>query len=170
MIIYIGQQGGGQKAKGPAGSSGRNESKGLSSAAISESNVLDFMASVEQRAVDIISEYLLTNQTDVGGNKYPTPGPTTPMRQGRFHIDLNESNIVDEAETNMPLSANSNEGFADPDSKPIDLHAYYDKLKKRKNTQNLILPSAFGNSALDKYNNSPPSAPGLLQSKSSTHK
>ena len=146
---FILGQGGGQKAKGAAGSSGRSDNKAsaLSQQSGSDANILDFMAAIEQRAVDIISEYLLTVANNAGttlgnSNKYPAPGPSTPMRgTGRLQIDMNESNIVDEAD-----SANiTDAGNADPDSKPIDLTQFYDKLKKRKNVQTTSMGGTGGN-------------------------
>lgn len=153
-----GQQGGGAKAKGSSNAA-RPENKItlLTGTSVSESNVLDYMAAIEQRAVDIISEYLMTNQVDTGGNKYPTPGPSTPMRHGKVHIDMNEANMFDDPPEepaqaasfaiNVPDSAG-----VDPDSRPIDVHAFYDKLMKRKNP-NASASSGAVTSALGQSSN-----------------
>jgi chromosome segregation ATPase len=71
----------------------------LTSQGVTESNVLDYLGCIEQRAVDIISEYLRMMSTkEAGGNnnpaannanmnrtllKSPTPGPSTPMNWQR---------------------------------------------------------------------------------------
>lgn len=76
------------------GGGGRPEGKIaiLTAQGVSESNVLDYMGCIEQRAVDIISEYL-RNAPDVVGtpgaggvpvsvpymHRSPTPGPKSPM-------------------------------------------------------------------------------------------
>lgn len=154
-IIVGGQQGGNSKGKNSNNNAGRVDNKItiLTGQQVSESNVLDYMAAIEQRAVDIISEYLLTNQTDVGGNKYPTPGPTTPMRQGRIHIDVNESALVDEIDdvpqgNNAVLESSLLNQNVDPDSKPIDLASFKDRLwNKRKNNNSMSVsgpPSGYG--------------------------
>mmetsp|Transcript_21773 Transcript_21773/g.36408 ORF Transcript_21773/g.36408 Transcript_21773/m.36408 type:complete len:631 (+) Transcript_21773:133-2025(+) len=61
----------------------------LTSQGVSESNVVDYLGCIEQRAVDIISEYLRVinaqNAATGASNKFgtmprsPTPGPSTPM-------------------------------------------------------------------------------------------
>ena len=150
MYVYIGgQQGGNSKNKNANNNGGRVDNKItiLTGQQVSESNVLDYMAAIEQRAVDIISEYLLTNQTDVGGNKYPTPGPTTPMRQGRIHIEVNESALVDDTDE-FPMgnaisdSSFMNQNANDPDSKPVDLASFKDRLwNKRKNNNSVSINS-----------------------------
>lgn len=171
------QQGGGAKTKGANTGAGRPENKItlLTGTSVSESNVLDYMAAIEQRAVDIISEYLLTNQVDTGGNKYPTPGPSTPMRHGKVHIDMNEANMFDEPPEDPGQAAsyavNIADGGAagDPDSKPIDVHAFYEKLKKRKNPNNAssgAVTSSLGQSGGGSNNNN--NTPGLRQSFSSS--
>ena len=92
----------------------------LTGQTVSESNVLDFMGAIEQRAVDIIAEYLkVQNRQD--GNRSPTPGPMSPMKWPASTIvelpEIGEDDlIVDGDET---------------DSKPVDLSAFKDKLQRK---------------------------------------
>lgn len=80
--------GGGKNQKWGAG--GRPESKValLTSQTLSESNVVDYLGCIEQRAVDIISEYLRVTNSAAPGTagpgklqlpRSPTPGPPSPM-------------------------------------------------------------------------------------------
>ncbi len=153
------QQGGNSKGKGANGASGRDNSKisMLTGQTISESNVLDFMSAIELRAVDIISEYLLSSDQNNGAHKYLTLGPTTPMRQSRLHIDINEASLFDDPDEtiqvpNSPIivreSFNNDSGFGgvnvDSDSKPVDLHAFKERLWKRKTTS--VVPVSTLNS------------------------
>lgn len=89
----------------------------LTGQGVTESNVLDYLGCIEQRAVDIISEYLrvmskdgnnpllatnnanannnsnrLLHQTITSGIRSPTPGPSTPMNWQRRQptVDLGE--------------------------------------------------------------------------------
>lgn len=173
------QQGGGAKAKG-SNTSGRPENKitMLTGQSVSESNVLDYMAAIEQRAVDIISEYLLTCQHDAGGNRYPTPGPSTPMRQGRVHIDMTEVNMIDELDDPTQAASFANnigdtQPQADADSKPIDVHAFYDKLRKRKGGQTgsaVTLSLGVSNSSPALMNNGPPAGSSMRSSSFMTRK
>jgi hypothetical protein len=93
-------------------SAGRQEGKIaiLTGQGVTESNVLDYLGCIEQRAVDIISEYLRVmskdnpmtanlaqtnvklHQTLTSGIRSPTPGPNTPMNWNRRSptVDLNE--------------------------------------------------------------------------------
>lgn len=162
-----GQQGGGAKAKGAStGARPENKITLLTGTSVSESNVLDYMAAIEQRAVDIISEYLLTNQTDTGGNKYPTPGPSTPMRHGKVHIDMNEANMFDDPPEDPAQAASfatnvPDQPGVDPDSKPIDVHAFYEKLKKRKNPNvSGVVTSSLGQSGGTPMNSQPGTGTG----------
>jgi hypothetical protein len=109
----------------------------LAGQTISESNILEYMAAIEQRAVDTISEYIMLNQREGAGNKYPTPGPSSPMRTGKVHVEINESAIVDEADNDggfVSQHADDHDGMAqfDQDSKPIDLALFKERLRKRK--------------------------------------
>ena len=92
----------------------------LSGQSVSESNVLDFMGAIEQRAVDIIAEYL-KGQNRPDGNRSPTPGPMTPMKWPVSTIielpEFSEDEIFNEAE--------------EQDSKPIDLSAFKEKLQRK---------------------------------------
>ena len=91
----------------------------LTGQGVSESNVLDFMGAIEQRAVDIIADYLkLQTRPDV--TRSPTPGPVSPMKWpvGQS-LDLPE--ILDE-----DLAMENEE-----DSKPVDLSAFKEKLQRK---------------------------------------
>ena len=129
-------------AKGPAvngkgakggNSMSRNEGKMaiLTGQGVTESNVLDYMGAVEQRAVDIIGEYIKTHGPH-GGPRSPTPGPASPMQWP--------------ATTNIELpDFDDDELFVDGeemDSKPIDLSTFKEKLNKK------IGNTAFGSHAL----------------------
>ena len=82
-----GGKGGGDAPKGRKGvTMSRPEGKvallTVQGAVPTDSNVMDFMGCVEQRAVDIISEYLRSKPLDHGalpGSASPTPGPASPM-------------------------------------------------------------------------------------------
>jgi hypothetical protein len=104
------------------GSMSRNESKIaiLTGQGVTESNVLDYMGAVEQRAVDIIAEYIKTHGNE--GLRSPTPGPSSPMQwPSATRVDLPEFEDNDELFNEV-----ENE-----DSKPIDLNTFKDKLKKK---------------------------------------
>eukprot|EP01041_Mallomonas_annulata_P000841 gene841-1639_t len=95
----------------------------LTGQTVSESNVLDFMGAIEQRAVDIIADHLrLQSRTDGGGPLSPTPGPTTPMNRwpSESIIELpefSEEDMMGDGE--------------DMDSKPVDLSAFKEKLQRK---------------------------------------
>lgn len=101
----------------------RNESKMaiLTGQGVTESNVLDYMGVVEQRAVDIIAEYIKMGQFN--GPRSPTPGPSSPMQwPATTAVDLPEFD--------------DDELFLDGeelDSKPIDLTTFKEKLHKKIN-------------------------------------
>lgn len=101
----------------------RNESKMaiLTGQGVTESNVLDYMGAVEQRAVDIIAEYIKMGQFN--GPRSPTPGPSSPMQwPATTAVDLPEFD--------------DDELFLDGeevDSKPIDLTTFKEKLNKKIN-------------------------------------
>mmetsp|Transcript_24835 Transcript_24835/g.25462 ORF Transcript_24835/g.25462 Transcript_24835/m.25462 type:complete len:515 (-) Transcript_24835:112-1656(-) len=101
----------------------RNESKMaiLTGQGVTESNVLDYMGAVEQRAVDIIAEYIKMGQFN--GPRSPTPGPSSPMQwPATTAVDLPEFD--------------DDELFLDGeelDSKPIDLSTFKEKLNKKIN-------------------------------------
>jgi coiled-coil domain-containing protein 63/114 len=112
-------------AKGSKGgnSMARNEGKMaiLTGQGVTESNVLDYMGAVEQRAVDIIGEHIKIHGSYGGGPRSPTPGPASPMQWP--------------ATTNIDLpDFDDDELFVDGeevDSKPIDLGTFKDKLNKK---------------------------------------
>lgn len=124
---------------GKSSSTARPESKIalLTSQGVSESNVLDYMGCIEQRAVDIIAEYIrysrhigqvASNPNTPGaataaiGPRSPTPGPSTPMQwpmESMVDIaDFNEEELLAE-------------GPGEEDNKPVDLNAYLDRMKKK---------------------------------------
>jgi hypothetical protein len=79
--------GGGKNQKWGAGARPESKVALLTSQGVSESNVVDYLGCIEQRAVDIISEYLRVTNSAAnapGPNKQnlprsPTPGPPSPM-------------------------------------------------------------------------------------------
>lgn len=89
--------GGGKNQKWGAGARPESKVALLTSQGVSESNVVDYLGCIEQRAVDIISEYLrVTNSASATATnnmgiakqampRSPTPGPPSPMtwRGGR---------------------------------------------------------------------------------------
>ncbi|CAE7555569.1 ODA1 [Symbiodinium microadriaticum] len=108
-------------AKG-GNSMSRNEGKMaiLTGQGVTESNVLDYMGAVEQRAVDIIGEHIKTHGI-AGGPRSPTPGPSSPMQwPATTNVDLPD---FDDDE----LFVDGDEG----DSKPIDLGTFKEKLNKK---------------------------------------
>ena len=110
------------KGSKSSASMSRNESKIaiLTGQGVTESNVLDYMGAVEQRAVDIIAEYIKTHGND--GLRSPTPGPSSPMQwPSTTRVDLPEFEDNDDLFNDV-----ENE-----DSKPIDLHTFKEKLKKK---------------------------------------
>jgi chromosome segregation ATPase len=115
------------KAKQGSKSSGRPESRvallvGHGTGGVTESNVLDFMGVIEQRAVDIISDYLrFRAQSEKGICRSPTPGPGTSA----FTYDLprpDYSTVDDDEEL---LDAEETDG------KLVDLSSFKEKLKKK---------------------------------------
>lgn len=113
----VGQKGGGA---GAGASSSRAESKVaiLGGQIATESNVLDFLGAIEQRAVDIISEYL-RSQNRMEGHRSPTPGPGSPMK---WPVEL----AVD-----LPELTDDELALEEEDSKPIDLGGFKEKLQKK---------------------------------------
>ena len=114
--------GGSNKGSKNNGSMSRNESKIaiLTGQGVTESNVLDYMGAVEQRAVDIIAEYIKSHGNE--GLRSPTPGPSSPMQwPSATRVDLPEFEDNDELFNEVETE----------DSKPIDLNTFKDKLKKK---------------------------------------
>lgn len=91
---------------------------------VSESNVLDYMAIIEQRAVDIISEYL---RGHVKGPRSPTPGPATPMHWPLESL-LDLSLLNDEEAAIGVDGYNTND--ADGEGKLINLNTLKETFKK----------------------------------------
>ena len=99
------------------------------------------MGSIEQRALDIISDYLRATQ-DPGAtasqrHMSPTPGPTSPMNwptETKVPVDeFDDDDIFTEgAET---------EG----ESKPIDIDAFKEKMKKKMSSTTNTQPFSTGN-------------------------
>jgi hypothetical protein len=62
---------------------------------ISEANVLEYLGIIEQRAVDIISEFIRDHHKD-GNPTSPTPGPSTPVHHNLYNagplFDIKEFN------------------------------------------------------------------------------
>jgi hypothetical protein len=93
------QVNGGKNQKWGAGARPESKVALLTSQGVSESNVVDYLGCIEQRAVDIISEYLRVINSNAAGGvpnggagkmfatmpRSPTPGPSSPMtwRGGR---------------------------------------------------------------------------------------
>lgn len=124
-------------------STARPESKAtlLTGQGCTESNVLDYLGCIEQRAVDIISEYLhimntrdaaaggVTGKLTLGnaGPRSPTPGPNTPMVwHGREPL-VELGNISDDD------LLNDNEGNVKDadDNKLVDLSSFKTKLQRK---------------------------------------
>ncbi len=110
-------------SKSGGSSMSRNESKMaiLTGQGVTESNVLDYMGAVEQRAVDIIGEYIKMGVGQFNGPRSPTPGPSSPMQwPATTAVELPEFD--------------DDELFLDGeevDSKPIDLNTFKEKLNKK---------------------------------------
>ena len=92
------------------------------SGGVNDSNVTDFLACVEQRAVDIISEYLRSKAVGPDANtrpRSPTPGPPSPMQFPLEPvIDFNELEDEDYLDE-------------DADNKLVDLEVFKEKLAKK---------------------------------------
>ena len=88
---------------------------------ISEGNVLAYLAIIEQRAVDIVSEYIRDHHKD-GLPTSPTPGPMSPMLTNLgigplFDIrEVNEEDLFD---------------VDDSDARPLDMVALKNSMSKK---------------------------------------
>jgi hypothetical protein len=138
------QQGGGGK-KGVTVSRPESKVALLIGQGISESNVLDYMGCIEQRAVDVIAEYLRLNRASTPTlPRSPTPGPPSPMHWPTEAViggvDIGEFSEDDLFEGTVDLDGD----------KPVDLSAFKEKLQKRLGggIGNSSLP--FGRSSSDK--------------------
>lgn len=115
----------------------------LTSQGVQESNVLEYMGCIEQRAVDIIAEYMhkSSNRHDIRS----TAGPLSPVHWSTEPmVDLNyvnEDELVGldsgSAMTNIISSDNSNDDF---DTKPVDLSLYKQSLQKKLGLSNVTNP------------------------------
>ncbi len=148
-------------AKNQRFATSRPESKAtlLTGQGVTESNVLDYLGCIEQRAVDIISEYLHimhSRETATGGlaakmyltgggPRSPTPGPSSPMVwHGREpHVELDNISDDDLLYDNDGGAAKDAE-----DSRPVDLSSYKSKLQRKLGlTTNTAANAATTNSS-----------------------
>jgi hypothetical protein len=118
-----GKAGGGKAAQGnPARDTKLSM---LSGQGATESNVLDYLGAVENRAVDIITEYLKvsqpasTNQGDIP--RSPTPGPKSP-----FHWPMDPFVVPPELHEDAVIGNDD-----DHEARPIDLNHFKEKLSRR---------------------------------------
>eukprot|EP01036_Dinobryon_divergens_P035166 gene35166-45533_t len=153
-----------------SGSRPDNKIAVLTGQGVSESNVLEYLGCIEQRAVDIISEYLRVtkdghartgslpngSQRVAPGARSPTPGPSSPMRWrgtvdplGGHNTVVDLNNLADDE-----LLEGSNDGSSalDHDSKPVDLNAFKNKLSRKfgireSNSSGTLFRASRGNSA-----------------------
>lgn len=125
-------------SKGVAASRQENKFTSLSNQGVGEGNVLECMGYIEQRMVDIISAYLRVTNGDSGSNnsissaagphlapplRSPGTGPVTPMHWTADPLvdvnELSEDELLDGSDA------------GEPDSKPIDLNTYKDRLQRK---------------------------------------
>lgn len=148
-------------AKNQRFATSRPESKAalITGQGVTDSNVLDYLGCIEQRAVDIISEYLhivhsreatangiaaRLTMSATGGPRSPTPGPSSPMvwHGHKHHVELDaisdDDMLMDGGDNNNNNSsagnANNNNKAAKEDiedSKPVDLSTYKSKLQRK---------------------------------------
>lgn len=133
-------QGNKNASKGVAMSRPESKVAILAGQTVSDSNVLDFMGCIEQRAVNIISEYLHFTEPTGTARGYskrpasPTPGPVSPMVMD-FKPKV-DTEIFDNDEMNILIeerfSGNSDSSAIDMEaSKPVDLSLFKDKLSRK---------------------------------------
>ena len=79
-----------------------------------ESNVMEYMGVIEQRAIDIITMYIRDHRP-IGSPSSPTPGPPTPM-----HNILNSMPLFDVTNFNEDDWADDDMG----DGKPVDTRSF----------------------------------------------
>lgn len=146
-IIYIFAHIGGV---GRASGGARPESKIalLTGQGVSDSNVLEYLGCIEQRAVDIITDYLrvLQKNKDPSLNilkltnipRSPTPGPATAARSffatsTRVNLDdLGDDDGLDvSADATNFANNNNNNNQESSDNKVIDLDAFKSKMQKK---------------------------------------
>jgi len=144
---------GAQKQKGVTMSRPESKVALLAGHSVSDSNVLEFMACIEQRAVDIIFSYLRSmtdhEKSRRGAPKSPTPGPPTmslfnddslPVKH-KTAIDFNElendellfiDNTHAAAVATIASSGNHTNSLpAIDEDKPVDLSVFKEKLGKK---------------------------------------
>lgn len=121
------QTGGNNAKKGVTVSRPESKVALLIGQGISESNVLDYMGCIEQRAVDVIAEYLrLHRATTPTLPRSPTPGPPSPMHWPTEAV-IGGVDIADFSDDDL-MEGTTDFGEAD---KPVDLNAFKEKLQKR---------------------------------------
>lgn len=140
-----------QKSKGVTMSRPESKVALLAGHSVSDSNVLEFMACIEQRAVDIIFSYLRSmtehERSRRGAPKSPTPGPLT---MSLFHDDSHPSKykaaidfseletddllLIDHTTPVALATATPSHTAALPaidEDKPVDLSIFKEKLGKK---------------------------------------
>ncbi len=115
---------------------------------MSDSNVLEYLGCIEQRAVDIITDYLRVLQknkdptlnvlklTDIP--RSPTPGPATAARSffaSSTHVnldDLGDEDALDNSAADLANTPNNNNNNQDgSENKVVDLDAFKSKMQKK---------------------------------------
>ena len=93
---------------------------------VTESNVLDYMAVIEQRAVDIITDYLRYKAYfDATLPRSPTPAPVT-KRMNTLETKKDVSINLD-----MQHIENDENDMDEEEDKPVDLSTFKEKLQKK---------------------------------------
>ena len=116
-----------ESRRGPRGATmSRPDSKValLQTAGVTDSNLLEYLGCIEQRSVDIISEYL-RRQADgkSGALLSPTPGPSSPtMFQTQLPLNPPHADVDVVVEDDLE---------AEDDGRIIDLSSFKNKLKKK---------------------------------------
>jgi len=133
---------GAESRRGPRGATmSRPDSKValLQAAGVTDSNVLEYLGCIEQRSVDIISEYLRRQaEGKINAPLSPTPGPSSPSRFGlpQYNTTGGTAPMQAIAVTSSPtvdLDALGEDELNDndEDGRIIDLGSFKSKLKKR---------------------------------------
>lgn len=118
---------------------------------VSDSNVLDYMAIIEQRAVDIISEYLrFKAYFDAALPRSPTPGPSTRRLGNKekdmvtMTLDLNAVGDLTGGEENEALAGPGMPSEDNDGDKPVDLSTFKMKLRKKLSDSAAIATTGGG--------------------------
>jgi len=136
---------GGKPVTNKSSGTSRPESKIalLLSQGVSEGNVLEYMGFVEQRAVDVISDYL--HQQDREGHtsnrvgpRSPTPGPSSPMHWPAMPV----VDISDLGEDDLLLDKDGAEESDAAAFKPVDISTFKDKLQKKLGLHGSTFPNS----------------------------